>query len=223
VTTAKTYTCSVVATNSRGSSPAAAGATAVTVGAPLTPTGVTAKSSSTTTATGTLTVTYAAGANNGAAITKFTATCTSSNGGALKSAVHTGATAVAIAVTGVTTGKTYTCSVVATNSRGNSPAGTTTAVTVGAPAAPAKPTVVMTASGSLKVTFTAPATNGAAITGYTATCTSTNSGVTKTNTGTASPLTVTGLTAGKTYTCTVVATNSRGTGPPSPASVAVTA
>jgi PKD repeat protein len=223
VTTAKTYTCSVVATNSQGSSPAAAGATAVTVGAPLTPTGVTAKSSSTTGATGTLTVTYAAGGNNGAAITKFTATCTSSNGGALKIAVRTGATAVAIAVTGVTTGKTYTCSVVATNSRGNSPAGTTTAVTVGAPAAPAKPTVVKTASGSLKVTFPAPATNGAAITGYTSTCTSTNSGVTKTNTGTASPLTVTGLTAGKTYTCTVVATNSRGTGPPSPASVAVTA
>jgi flagellar hook assembly protein FlgD/PKD repeat protein len=223
VTTVKTYTCNVTATNSRGASPPTAGPTAVTVGAPLSPTGVTANSGSTTTTTGTLTVSYAAGANNGAAITKFTATCTSANGGALESAVHTGATAVAIVVTGVTTGKTYACSVVASNVRGNSPAGTAAAVTVGAPAAPAKPTVVKSVSGSLAVTFAAPVNNGAAITGYTATCTSTNSGVTKTKTGTASPLTVTGLSAGKAYTCTVVATNSRGTGPPSPTSAAVTA
>jgi hypothetical protein len=73
------------------------------------------------------------------------------------------------------------------------------------------------------VSFTAPANNGATITGYTATCTSTNLGVTKTKPGTASPLTVVGLSVGKTYRCTVKATNSRGTGPPSAPSAAIIA
>jgi hypothetical protein len=65
--------------------------------------------------------------------------------------------------------------------------------------------------------------NGAAITSYTVTCASSNGGVTKTQTGTASPITVTGLTAGKSYTCRVSATNSRGTGPLSNPSAAINA
>jgi len=41
-------------------------------------------SGSTTTATGSLTVTFTAGSNNGAAITSYTATCVSSDGGLTK-------------------------------------------------------------------------------------------------------------------------------------------
>jgi hypothetical protein len=37
--------------------------------------------------------------------------------------------------------------------------------------------------------------------------------VTKTKSGKSNPITVTGLSAGKTYRCRVTATNSRGTGP----------
>jgi hypothetical protein len=79
------------------------------------------------------------------------------------------------------------------------------------------------AAGSLKATFAAPNNNGAVITSYAVTCTSSNGGVTKTASGRASPITVTGVTPGDSYTCTVKATNSRGTGPASVASAAVTA
>ena len=59
---------------------------------------------------------------------------------------------------------------------------------------------------------------GRPVTGYTATCVSSNGGITRTATGAASPLTVTALTNGKTYTCTVFATNSEGDSAPSIAS-----
>ncbi len=75
----------------------------------------------------------------------------------------------------------------------------------------------------MKVTFGAPPNNGAAITSYAATCTPSNGGIVKTKTGATSPLLVSGLTAGKSYTCSVKATNSRGAGPVSVSSAAITA
>ena len=79
--------------------------------------------------------------------------------------------------------------------------------------------------GQATVSFTAPASNGgSAITGYTVTATDTttpaNGG--QTGTGAASPITVTGLTNGDSYTFTVTATNAIGTGPASAPSNAVT-
>jgi hypothetical protein len=79
------------------------------------------------------------------------------------------------------------------------------------------------AGGSLKVSFTAPVNNGATISSYTASCTSRNGGTAKSKAGKSSPITVVGLSATKTYTCAVSATNSRGTGPASTKSAAVTA
>ena len=85
------------------------------------------------------------------------------------------------------------------------------------PDAPTAP--VATASNTqASVAFTAPASNGSAITGYTVT--SSPGGFTAT--GTTSPIVVTGLTAGTSYTFTVVATNAAGNSLPSAASVAVT-
>jgi hypothetical protein len=46
---------------------------------------------------------------------------------------------------------------------------------------------------------------------YTAACTSNNGGVSGNGAGAASPITVTNLTAGKSYTCTVSATDTGGT------------
>ena len=67
------------------------------------------------------------------------------------------------------------------------------------------------------MTFGPPAdVHGNPVTGYTATCASTNGGVTGTNSGATSPITVTGLTNAKTYTCSVTATNIIGTGAASP-------
>ena len=84
-------------------------------------------------------------------------------------------------------------------------------------------------SGTLRVTFTPPANNGATTTSYTAGCNSSNAGASKTHTKTltasnsSAQVTVSGLTAGKTYTCVVKATNSRGTGPLSSQTPAVQA
>jgi hypothetical protein len=165
---------------------------------------------STTTTSGPLVVSFTAGANNGSTVTSYTATCTSSNGGV--SGTASGA-ASPITVTGLTTAKTYTCTVKATSARGTGLASTASAaVTVGSPAAPTNVSVVKAANGQLRVSFTPGANNGSTITSYSASCTSTNGGVSGTASGTASPITVNGLTTAKTYTCTVKAVNSRGAG-----------
>ena len=220
-TTGKPYTCTVKATNSVGTGVASAAAAAVIVGSPAPPLTVTAKSGSTTTATGPLTVTFtlAAGAagNNGSAIQSQTATCTAT-GGVTKTGTHTGATAAPIALTGLTTGKNYTCKVTVKNARGVGLATAALPVIEGSPAPPTGVTaahVGATGSGQIKVHFVIGANNGNAITSQTATCTSTNGGVTKTGTHTgaaAADITVTMLSPGGVYKCTVFAHNARGNG-----------
>ncbi len=105
-------------------------------------------------------------------------------------------------------------------------AGTTTRtanfiLTVSSATVPGAPTIGTATAGNAQatVTFTAPGSNGgSAITGYTVT--SNPGGLT--GTGSASPITVTGLTNGTAYTFTVTATNAIGTGPASAASNSVT-
>jgi len=87
---------------------------------------------------------------------------------------------------------------------------------------PNAPTIgTATASGlSASVTFTAPSNiGGGAITGYTVV--SSPGGIT--GTGASSPVTVSGLTSGTSYTFTVVANNAYGSGPASAASNSITA
>jgi Fibronectin type III domain/Dockerin type I domain len=81
---------------------------------------------------------------------------------------------------------------------------------------PGAPSITMAAAGNGKATlsFTPPTSDGGAtISFYTASC---SPGPIAT-TATVGPLTVTGLTNGVTYSCTVTATNSAGTGPASAA------
>lgn len=102
---------------------------------------------------------------------------------------------------------------------GSGPGNTTPPVTT--IRAPGVPTSVnaLSGDGTATVSFAAPADNGgSAITSYTVT--STPGG--KTQTGTGSPLTVTGLTNGTAYTFKVTATNSAGTSAASASSNSVT-
>jgi|GEM_PF-3839777 len=87
------------------------------------------------------------------------------------------------------------------------------------PVVPGAPTEVSAVAGSAQATvsFTAPPDGGSAITGYTVTSNPGNI----TATGTASPITVSGLTNGISYTFSVTATNAIGTGEASPSSNSV--
>jgi hypothetical protein len=197
---------------------------------PAPPGSVTAKPGSTRSGTtGPIIVSFTTPSNHGYAISGYTATCRSSNGGTTRTGVHNGATAAPITVANATLKKTYACTVTATNNKGTSHASAASnAVVVGAPAQVAKPSISKPSSGHLKVTFTNLTTagaNGSALTtpDYTATCSSSNGGAKKSATGTGSPITVAGLTGGKSYTCTVMAHNARGYGEASTPSSAHTA
>ncbi len=183
-----------------------------TVAVPGAPTNVTAAAGD-----GSAVVSFTApGSTGGAAVTGYTVT---SNPGGLTAS---GASSP-ITMPGLTNGTSYTFTVQATNSAGTGTSSTpspavTPVSTATAPGAPQN--VVATAGdGQAAISFDAPATDGGSpITGYTVT--SSPDGLTAT--GTASPLTVTGLTNGTAYTFTVTATNTAGTGPASDASTPVT-
>ena len=216
LTNGTTYTFTVTATNSVGTGPASAPSNAVTPGAsptvPGPPTNVTATAGNAQAA-----VSFSPPASNGGSvITSYTVT---SNPGS----VMANGPASPITVTGLTNGTTYTFTVTATNSVGTGPASApSNAVTPGAsPTVPGPPTNVTATAGNAQaaVSFSPPASNGgSAITSYTVTS---NPG-SVTATGSASPITVTGLVNGTTYNFTVTATNSIGTGPASAPSNAVT-
>ena len=144
---------------------------------------------------GAISVAFVAPADNGSAIQFYTADCSSSNGG-VEGVISDVASPVV--VTGLDNGKTYTCTVSATNGNGTGVASVASAATIpaGVPDAPVKPTVTR-GNAQISVVFVAPADNGSAITGYTATCTSSDGGTLGSLSGSSSPLVVTGLTNGK--------------------------
>jgi parallel beta-helix repeat protein len=162
------------------------------------------------------TVTFTPPASNGgSAITGYTAT--SSPGGF----TATGAGSP-LTVTGLTNGTAYTFTVTATNAVGTgAPSAASNSVTPAAATVPGAPTIGTATAGNAQatITFTPPASNGGSpITSYTAT--SNPGGFTAAGAG--SPLTVTGLTNGTSYTFKVTATNAVGTGPLSAATNSVT-
>ena len=151
--------------------------------------------------------------DGGSKITGYRVKCTSSNGG--KAHSHDGPKSP-IKVDGLTAGKDYTCTVAARNKVGLGMAsGASNSVTV-KPTVPGPPQNVQATGGkhSGKITFTKPADNGGAkIDHYRAKCTSSNGGKAQHKDGDKSPIKVGGLTAGKSYTCTVAAHNKVGFGP----------
>jgi titin len=208
----KTYTCRAVATNDLGdSAPSPASRAFVASGVPSAPTLTTLKRGSNSAS-----VAFLAGAANGSPITKYTATCTSSDGGTTRTV---NGTKSPIAVTLLTNQNTYTCAVTATNAVGTGAASddSSSFVAAGYANAPVINSVTRQAGG-VSVDFATPNDNGSAITSYKATCLSSNGGVARAVSGASSPIVVLALTPGKTYTCTVVAVNGIGTSAASAAS-----
>ncbi|MEO8102486.1 MAG: fibronectin type III domain-containing protein, partial [Betaproteobacteria bacterium] len=163
---------------------------------------------------GQVTFSFAPPANDGgSAILSYSVTCTPGPFGT------TGASSPLV-VSGLSNGTTYSCSARATNSIGTGSPSVPESVTpvAGVPDAPTALTAIA-GSGSATLSFTAPNDNGAPITAYTVQCDPGGPGVI-TGGGSQSPITVSGLTNGTAYACSVAATNSSGTGPYSaPASV----
>jgi Fibronectin type III domain len=204
LTNGTSYTFTVAAINGVGTGPDSGASSAVTPSAvPDAPTGVAATRGDTSAS-----VTWTAPADNGSAITGYTVGW---SGGS-----HACAGSPCV-ITGLTNGVSYTFTVAATNGVGTGPdSAPSNAVT---PAAvPDAPSSVSAAGGnaSATVTWTAPADNGSAITGYTFSWSGSNQGCA------ASPCLITGLTNGTSYTFTVAATNGAGTGPDSTPSNSVT-
>ena len=99
------------------------------------------------------------------------------------------------------------------------PSALNVAATVTLPSAPLYPEAAA-GNAAARIAFATPATDGGAdITGYTATCLA--GAISKTGSGPSSPVTISGLTNGTSYPCSVQARNSLGLGAAS-ATVAVT-
>ncbi len=160
--------------------------------------------------------------DGGLAITSYRVRCESSDGGELRMKEGGASPITVIRLTGT---KSYRCSVKAMNSLGwgsYSKLSTSFTLATSVPARPSAVTATPQGATSAAVAFTAPEDGGAAIDNYRAKCVSSDGGTTRYADGASSPLTVTGLSAGKTYQCTVKAHNSLGWGSYSPLSPAFT-
>jgi large repetitive protein len=197
------YTFHVTATNGRGTGTPSTTSTATPAAVPDAPPTVSGKGKD-----GAAQITWTAATGNGSPVTGYTVT---SNPTGLTCST-TGA--LSCTVTGLTNGKTYTFRVRATNSVGIGPSSAATAAVIPSTVPEAPSDVVATRGNkAATVTWTAPATNGSAIT--TSTVTSSPTAKTCTATTTGHSCSVTGLVNGRTYTFTVAAKNADGTGPPS--------
>ena len=208
------HTFTVTATNSVGTSDASVPSEPVTpAGAPSRPAAPTAVRGD-----GQATVSWAAAADNGAAVTGYTVSASPGS----KSCTTT--SALSCVVDGLSNGTGYTFTVTATNSVGTSAdsPGSNSVTPVAAATKPNAPTGVtaVRGNGQATVSWVKPAANGSPITGFT--ITASPGGVVKTVGPEATSATVEGLVNGTAYTFTVTATNGVGTSAASLPSASVT-
>jgi len=212
------YTVSVTATNAAGISADSSTLTATPMAVPTYP-----SINSLTPGNQTIEVTWSSSSSTGGGtIDGYRATATDSSNNTF--VCTTDETGTSCTITGLTNGTQYTVTVAAHNEVGyssESGSGSTTPRTT--PDEPSAPTVT-SLNGSLKVEWSAPASDGgASITGYTATAD--DGTTTYTCTWTSGPLecTITELTNGTSYDVTVVAVNAAGSSMPSSSTAGVPA
>ena len=227
LTNGDSYTFSVAATNAYGPGAPSAATSAIVIGTPTAPTGVGATAAQNAASA----VSWTDPANAGAD-PLLSDTVTASPGGATciyyepaSPSYNPSAPADQCTVSGLTNGTSYTFTVASTNALGTGASSAASAAIVPStvPGAPTIGTATSGANAQSVVSFTAPASNGgAAINSYTVTAADTTnpSNPNVTASGATSPITVTGLTNGDTYSFTVTATNVSGTGAPSGATTA---
>jgi hypothetical protein len=219
LTNGSSYTFKVAATNALGTGPGSNASSPVTPRTvPGAPTNVTA-----TAGNGSASLTWTAPASNGgAAITSYTI---ATIGVGAPSPIVTGNTQTSRTVSGLTNGNTYTFTVAATNVAGTGADSTASNAVTPQADLPGAPTNVSGTPGNASVglSWTAPANDGgAAITSYRITTSGAGAPAPFSTPTPATSFTVPGLTNGSSYTFTVAATNSAGTGPDSTPSGAVT-
>ena len=198
-----------------GSSVAASAAVEVTpvaaATAPDAPTGLSA-----TPGDGRATISFTPGSNNGAAITNYEYSLDGGSYTALDPATPNSP----ITIAGLTNGTPYSITLRALNGNGEGAASGSESVTPGLPAPPtmipSTPRITNTDYGDEEIYLTVSDSGSSTISSYTATCTD---GTTEyTGTSTTSRITVSGLTNGVGYSCSVTATNAAGTSAPSASS-----
>ena len=209
------YTFKVSAINAAGTGSASAASTSAVVNsAPSAPRNVAA-----TSANGSAVVSWDAPLEErGSAVTGYSVTAYTAGNVIAGTCTATAPTEICT-ITGLTNGMAYTFKATATNGLGTS-AQSTASGAVTPSTVPNPPTGVVAAAGdaSASVSFTAPVNNGGStVTSYTVTA---SNGTTVT--GSASPITVTGLTNDLAYTFTVKATNANGPSLASAASASAT-
>lgn len=127
--------------------------------------------------------------------------------GATYSGISNTGTSSPVTISGLSNSTAYTFTITATNS-----VGSTESAKSATPTAPTAPTSVFAspANASILASFTLSTNNGAYITGYTVKAYIGASYTGISTTGTSSPITITGLTNGTSYSVTVTATNAVG-------------
>jgi len=206
LTNGSSYSIKLRAVNTFGSS---AGSTAVVVTPRTTPSAPTSLYA--TPGNTSVSIAFTAGAGGGAAITKYQYQVDS---GSWLAAVETSSP---IRINGLTNGTNYSIKLRAVNSVGDGAASDATSATPSS-TSPAAPTslIATPGGGSASIAFTAGSNGGAAITKYQY---STDGGTNwvDTDAGTTSPVKISGLTNGTSYSIKLRAVNDIGAGPASSA------